>query len=79
MQIFEIQNSSAISKIEFNPEECIVGICYTSSQKKYEFLCDDIEFVKQKIQLAITNDESIGKLINSFRKDGVFQPILIES
>lgn len=79
MEILDIKNSSAISKIEFNVEESIVGICYTSSNKSYEFFCEDLNAVKEKIQSAIKNEESIGKLVHSLKKNGEIEPIQSES
>lgn len=79
MEIIEIQGSSAISKIEFNTEESIVGICYTSSNKSYEFFCEDLDSVKEKIQSAIKNEESIGKLVHSLKKNGEIEPFQSES
>lgn len=67
MEVIEIKNSSAISKISFNEEESLVGISFTyNPQKEYLFVCDEIEDVKSQIQ----STDSIGKLINLFRKDG---------
>lgn len=67
MEVIEIKNSSAISKISFNEEESLVGISFTyNPQKEYLFVCDEIEDVKSQIQ----STDSIGKIINLFRKDG---------
>lgn len=77
MEILEIKNSSAISKIEFNKEESIVGICYTSSHKTYDFFCEDLNIVHKKISTALENQESIGKLIHTMRKDGLIEPFQI--
>lgn len=79
MKTLEIQNSSAISKITFEVEESIVGICYTSSDKVYEFYCDDIEDVKTQIIDTYNNDESVGKLIHSLRKEGKLETIIVEN
>lgn len=79
MDVLEIKNSSAISKIEFNSEESIVGICYTSSQKSYEFFCENVDAVKEKFQSAIELNESIGKLVHSLKKDGTIEPLPIQT
>lgn len=76
MEIIEIENSSAISKIEFNKEESIVGICYTSSNKTYDFFCQNLEIVKSKVQDAIEKQESVGKLIHYLKKQGDLEPLI---
>ena len=74
MEILEIQNSSAISKISFNEQENIVGISFTSNPtQEYLFVCDEIENVKSQVQTT----ESVGQLINLFRKNGTFLPLNI--
>jgi hypothetical protein len=78
METLEIKNSSAISQINFEKEESIVGICYTSSSKVYEFYCEDFESVKEQIINAHEKAESVGKLINSLRKDGSLETIILE-
>lgn len=76
MTLIEIQNSSAISKIQFIEDEKIVGIAYTSSSDKlYEFYCENLDEVKTQIQDAITKNESVGKLIYSLRKNGELETI----
>lgn len=80
MKTLTFNNSSAISKINLIEEENIIGIAYTSNNEKiYEFYCDDIESVKDKIQTAIEKEESIGKLIHSLRKNGEIESIERES
>ena len=72
MEILEIQNSSAISKISFNTQENIVGISFTSNPtQEYLFVCEEIENVKSQVQTT----ESVGKLISLFRKNGTFLPL----
>lgn len=79
METFEIKNSSAISKIIFNQEESIVGICFTSNtEKTYDFSCGQFEEVKSKIIETETTGGSIGKLIHSYRKDGTLEAIVNE-
>lgn len=78
METLEIKNSSAISQISFQEDENIVGICYTSSDKVYEFYCEDFVNVKGQIINAHEKAESVGKLINSLRKDGSLETIVVE-
>jgi hypothetical protein len=79
MTTLEIKNSTAISKIEFNLEKSIVGICYTSNPEKlYEFHCDNLLEVKENLYNAHEKGESIGKLIHSYKKDGTFEVINVD-
>jgi hypothetical protein len=72
MEVLEIKNSSAISKISFNDEENLVGISFTYNPgKEYLFVCDEIEDVKSQIK----STDSVGKLVNLFRKDGTFSQL----
>ena len=72
MEVLEITNSSAISKISFNDETSEVGIAYTYKPETfYIFKCDEMEVVKEKVQTA----ESVGKLISQMKKDGVLMSV----
>jgi hypothetical protein len=72
MEVLEIENSSAISKISFNFENNEVGVAYTYKPDNfYVFYCDEIENIKTQIQSA----ESVGKLISQLRKDGTLQTL----
>ena len=73
MEILEIKGSSAISKITLNQENNIVGISFTyNPSKEYLFSCDEeLNTIKSKL-LSV---ESVGKLVNEFRKDGTLKPI----
>lgn len=76
MEILEITTSSAISRITFNQEDNLVGISFTYSPKKeYLFYCEsNMDEIKSKILMV----DSVGKLVNKFRKDGTFKPVEIE-
>jgi len=79
MKTLEIKSSSAISKILFNEEESIVGICFTSNtDKTYDFYCEKFEDTKTKLIETNSLGESIGKLIHSYRKDGTLEAIVNE-
>lgn len=78
METLEIKNSSAISQINFEKDENIVGICYTSSSKVYEFYCNEFDKVKEQILNTYNKEESVGKLINSLRKEGKLETIIVE-
>lgn len=77
MNTLVIDNSSAISKIEFNREESIVGIYYTSSDKGYEFYCEEFDETLNEILKTYENGESVGKKIHSLRKEGKLETIVI--
>lgn len=80
MTILEIKNSSAVSKITFNEDEKLIGISFNYNQEKeYLYLCENIDEIKEKIVSTEKSGESIGKLINSYRKDGTFSIIEVES
>lgn len=74
MEILKIENSSAISQISINGEESLVGISFTyNPNKEYLFVCDEVEEVKSQIQ----STDSVGKLINLFRKNGTLKQLNI--
>lgn len=74
MEILKIENSSAISQISINEEESLVGISFTyNPNKEYLFVCDEVEEVKSQIQ----STDSVGKLINLFRKNGTLKQLNI--
>jgi len=75
MKLLEITNSSAISKISFCDDENIVGVCYTSSDRMYEFYCEDISEIQAQITEAHEKGESLGKLIHSLKKEGKLEVI----
>jgi len=67
MEVLEITNSSAISKISFNDETSEVGIAYTSSPDTfYIFECDEVSSVKKQIESA----ESVGRFVSELIKNG---------
>ena len=73
MEILEIKSSSAISKITLYQENSIVGISFTyNPSKEYLFSCDEeLNTIKTKLLSA----ESVGKLVNEFRKDRTLKQI----
>lgn len=76
METIEIKNSSAISKISFNEDESLVGICFTyNTDKEYLYHCEKLNEVKSQLLQIESGGGSVGKLINSFRKDGTFEQI----
>ena len=67
MEVLEFTDSSAIAKIQFDNEQNQVGVAYTyKPEKVYVFNCNDLNLVKEQVEVA----ESVGKLISQLRKDG---------
>lgn len=78
METLEIKSSSAIAKVNFYDEDGVVGICFTSNvDKEYKFLAEDFGEVKQNIVNAESGEQSVGKLIHSYRKSGTLTNIEI--
>ena len=68
MEKYEFPNSSVIHDIKF--QESSVLITYTSNiDKEYEFNCQNIGKFEHLVQKTQENDESIGKLVNSWIKE----------
>ena len=76
MEVLEIKSSSAISKISFNEDDNLVGVCFTYNPKKeYLYFCEDLNLVKGKVEDAESTGLSVGKLVNSFIKDDTLKVI----
>jgi len=69
MQTLKIDNSSAISALNFNSDS--VGVVYTSNtEKEYMFDTTDVNGVQVSVLAAQEQGQSIGSLINAMRRDG---------
>lgn len=69
--VFEITTSSAISKVAFDDSTKIINVTYTSSDKEYQFEANEYEEVKTDLMdIIINTNDSIGKYVNSLKKDG---------
>jgi hypothetical protein len=76
METIEIKKSSAISKISFNEDKILVSICFThNTDNEYSYHCEKINEVKSQLLQIESGCGSVGKLINSFRKDGTLKKI----
>ena len=76
MEVLEITNSSAISKISFNDETSEVGVYFKyNTEKSYVYGCDDVESFKGKLHNTSNAGESIGKLISQSKKDGTLKVV----
>jgi hypothetical protein len=79
MKTIKIENSSAISQINIDEDQQIVGVAYTSNESKiYEFFTEDVEYVENKISETLENGESVGKLIHSLKKEGMLEVFITE-
>jgi len=64
----KIENSSAISEINFGKDHGIIGITFRQG-KEYDFTTDSADEVRADIESAVANGESIGKLYNSLLRE----------
>jgi hypothetical protein len=79
MKTIKIENSSAISQINIDEAQQIVGVAYTSNESKiYEFFTEDVEYVENKISETLESGESVGKLIHSLKKEGMLEVFVTE-
>ena len=70
----KIENSSAISEINFGKDHGIIGI--TSRQgKEYDFTTDVADEVRADIESAVANGESVGSLIADLRREGTLTAV----
>ena len=70
MQTLKIDNSSAISALNFNSDS--IGVFYTSNpEKEYLFDTNDVNGVQVSVMSAKEQGQSIGQLINTMRRNGV--------
>ena len=65
----KIENSSAISEINFGKDHGIIGITFRQG-KEYDFTTDYADEVKADIESAVANGESVGSLIADLRREG---------
>lgn len=69
VKTYENIESSAINKIKI--DNTAVFVCYNSNiDKVYEFNCENTEEFNEKVSNTLKNKESIGKLVNSYIKEG---------
>ncbi len=65
----KIENSSAISEINFGKDHGIIGITFRQG-KEYDFTTDSADEVRADIESAVANGESVGSLIADLRREG---------
>ena len=65
----KIENSSAISEINFRKDHGIIGITFCQG-KEYDFTTDYADEVKADIESAVANGDSVGSLIADLRREG---------
>ena len=70
----KIENSSAISEINFGKDHGIIGITFRQG-KEYDFSTDYADEVKADIESAVANGDSVGSLIADLRKEGTLTAV----
>ena len=70
----KIENSSAISEINFGKHHGIIGITFRQG-KEYDFTTDYADEVKADIESAVANGDSVGSLISDLRKEGTLTAV----
>ena len=72
--IMKIENSSAISEINFGKDHGIIGITFRQG-KEYDFTTDDSDALRNEVETTVANKESVGALIASLRKEGRLEAV----
>ena len=70
----KIENSSAISEINFGKDHGIIGITFRQG-KEYDFTTDYADEVKADIESAVANGDSVGSLIAELRWKGTLTAV----
>ena len=70
----KIENSSAISEINFGKDHGIIGITFRQG-KEYDFTTDYADEVKADIGSAVANGDSVGSLIADLRREGTLTAV----
>ena len=70
----KIENSSAISEINFGKDHGIIGITFRQG-KEYDFTTDYADEVKSDIESAVANGDSVGSLIADLRREGTLTAV----
>ena len=70
----KIENSSAISEINFGKDHGIIGITFRQG-KEYDFTTDNADAVRTEIETAVANKESVGSLIADLRREGTLTAV----
>ena len=70
----KIENSSAISEINFGKVHGIIGITFRQG-KEYDFTTDYADEVRADIESAVANGDSVGSLIADLRREGTLTAV----
>ena len=65
--IMKIENSSAISEINFGKDHGIICITFRQG-KEYDFTTDDSDAIRNEVVTTVANKESVCELIASLGK-----------
>ena len=70
----KIENSSAISEINFGKDHGIIGITFRQG-KEYDFTTDNVDEVRAEVESAKASGESIGSLFNELKREGTLTAV----
>ena len=70
----KIENSSAISEINFGKDHGIIGITFRQG-KEDDFTTGSVDEVRADIESAVANGESVGSLIADLRREGTLTAV----
>ena len=70
----KIENSSAISEINFGKDHGIIGITVRQG-KEYDFTTDYADEVEADSESAVANGDSVGSLIAELRREGTLTAV----
>lgn len=74
MTTLNINGSSAIASVSFG-ENNAVGVRFTSNDTEYGFVAKDQTMVREGLETAIANGQSVGKLIAEYRTQGQLEAV----
>jgi hypothetical protein len=74
MTTLNINGSSAIASVSFG-ENNAVGVKFTSNDTEYGFVAKDQTMVREGLETAIANGQSVGKLIAEYRTQGQLEAV----
>ena len=74
VKTYEFHDSSAIFTIKMGKDS--VFVTYNSNiDKEYEFNCENITEFEENVSKTLKEEKSIGKLVNSYIKEGKLVPV----
>ena len=74
MTALNIAGSSAIASVSFGDNNA-VGVKFTSNDTEYGFVAKNQAMVREGLETAIANGQSVGKLIAQYRAEGQLEAV----